>query len=151
MCATGIVLFLSIEGDLPMKMLATREFWVAVLTLFVLIVGQFMPGFKLDIESAVALGVIVAAYIVGIAVDPGPGWGWRGVIQSRKFWTAAVGIVVIFLDAFGVVLPVDLTPEILVTLVALVGSLIANFSIEGPPQQLPAETAPYIPDETGRS
>jgi hypothetical protein len=43
--------------------------------LAVLIIGQFMPGFKMDIESAAALVVIVVMYLVGIAVDPGRGGG----------------------------------------------------------------------------
>ncbi len=133
-------------------LLTSREFWVTLFTLAVLIIGQFMPGFKMDIESAAALVVIVVMYLVGIAVDPGPG-GWKGVIQSRKFWTAFVGAVLVFLDAFGVILPEGLSLETLVTIVALTGGLIANFAIKGPP--LPAgdviDAAHKPTDETGQS
>jgi len=132
-----------------MKMLATREFWVAILVLLVMIVGQFMPGFQMDVESAAAAGAIVLAYLIGIAVDPGPG-GWKGVIQSRKFYAALFGLVFIFLDAFGVKLPIDLTPEILVTLASIVGGLIANASIQGPPAQFKDPAPSSLHDEAGR-
>ena len=59
------------------NLFTSRKFWALVIGLVVLVVAQFVPGFKLDENAAVGLAVIVAAYIVGVAVDPGPG-GWRG-------------------------------------------------------------------------
>jgi len=67
-----------------------------------------------------------------VAVDPGPG-GWRGVVQSRKFWAAAIGLVIMFLDAFEIGLPFGLSPEILISISVTIGAYIAGVAIEGPP------------------
>ncbi len=124
------------------KLFTSREFWVTLFTLLVIILTQFIPTFKLPVEDLAGLLVIVITYLAGIAVDPGPG-GWKGVIQSRKFWSALVGVVFIFLDAFGVKLPVDLTPELIVTIVLLASGLIVNFAIKGPPPQFRANLSEY--------
>ena len=72
-------------------LLTSRKFWMALIALTALTISAFLPGFELDQERAAGLAVIVVSYIIGVAVDPGPG-GWRGVIQSRKFGAALVGL-----------------------------------------------------------
>lgn len=117
-------------------MLTSRKFWVAVLAVAVIVIAAFVPGFDLEVDTAAGMAVIVVAYLVGVAVDPGPG-GWRGIIASRKFWAALVGFVIIFLDAFHIILPFGLTPEILVTVCVVIGGYIAGVALEIPTRNRP--------------
>lgn len=112
-------------------LLTSRKFWALAVGLAVMVVVQLVPGFSLDEEAAVGLVIVIASYIVGVAVDPGPG-GWRGVVQSRKFWAAAVGLAVMVSDGFGVRLPAEVTPDFLVWLAALIGGYISGVALERP-------------------
>ena len=109
---------------------ASRKFWFTLLTLLVIIISAFVPDFQLDVEHVASLVVIVVSYLLGVAADPGPG-GWKGVINSRKFWGAAVGVLVTFLDAFHLVLPYGLSPELLISFAVTVGAFIGGVAIEG--------------------
>lgn len=115
------------------NLLTSREFWVSMLGLLVILVGQFLPNFTIDIGAAAALVIVVVSYLYGITVDPGPG-GWKGVVQSRKFWAALVGFVIVILDGFGVVLPEGLTQEMLVTLTLLIGGFIVTVAKQPLPE-----------------
>ncbi|MDI6769754.1 MAG: hypothetical protein QMD04_08765 [Anaerolineales bacterium] len=100
------------------------------MSLVVVVVAAAVPGFELDSEAGAGLAVVAASYIIGVAVDPGPG-GWRGVIQSRKFYAAVVGFVVMFLQGFGLGLPFGLTEAQLVEIAIVFGAYIAGVSLEG--------------------
>jgi len=102
-----------------------------MLLLLVVIVSVFNPAFDLDTDQAAGLMVIAISYIVGVAVDPGPG-GWRGVLQSRKFWAAAIGFTVMILDGFGILLPSGLEPEALITIALIIGGFISGTALEKP-------------------
>jgi hypothetical protein len=115
-------------------LLTSRKFWLLVIALVVLIVSTAVPTFELDEEAGAGFLVIACSYLVGVAVDPGPG-GWRGVLQSRKFWAAVLGFLVMTLGAFDVKLPFGLTEDILVEIAVLIGGYIAGVAIEG---KLPA-------------
>jgi hypothetical protein len=110
-------------------LLVSRRFWAAVIALIVVLVTAFVPGFDLDTEEAVGLVVIVASYIVGVTVDPGPG-GWRGVVMSRKFWAALVGLTVLILRGFHIGLPFDLTAEQITTVMVVLGSYIVGVTLD---------------------
>lgn len=112
------------------ELLTSRKFWVTILTLVVLIVAQFVPGFALDEEAGAGFLVIAVAYVVGVAVDPGPG-GWRGVLQSRKFWAAVIGFFVMVLSGFSVKLPFGITADMLVEIALAIGAYISSVAIEG--------------------
>ena len=116
------------------ELFTSRRFWATVIVLIILVVGQFMPSFAIDQEAGAGLAVIVVSYVVGLSVDPGPG-GWRGVLQSRKFWAAAIGLTLIFLTGFGVKLPFGLTEDILVEFAAMIGGYIGSVALQG---KLPA-------------
>lgn len=112
----------------------SRKFWVAILMLAVTIVSAFVPSFDLDADTAAGLAIVVVSYIVGVSIDPGPNGGtWRGVIQSRKFWAALVGFVIMILDGFGIGLPLGLTSEQLVLIAVTIGGYIAAVAAEQPP------------------
>lgn len=113
-------------------LLTSREFWTAVLTIFVLIMGQVFPSFHLDVAAASALVVLAVSYMVGVVVDPGPG-GWVGTLKSRKFWAAAIGFILIILNGFGIVLPDGLTVESIVTIVVTLAGLIVSIFVSPPP------------------
>lgn len=108
----------------------SRKFWVTVLAFIVLLVAQFVPSFNLDQEAGAGFLVIVVSYVLGVAVDPGPG-GWRGVLLSRKFWAALIGFAVMILTGFSVKLPFGLTPDMLVEIAVTIGAYIAGVAIEG--------------------
>jgi hypothetical protein len=112
-------------------LLISRKFWTSMLLLVVVVVSVFIPGFNLDTEQAAGLLVIAVSYIIGVAVDPGPG-DWRGVLQSRKFWAAVVGFTVMILDGFGILLPLELTPEQLITIAVTIGALISGVALQKP-------------------
>lgn len=112
-------------------LLTSRKFWATLFALVVLIVGQAVPGFSLDGEAAAGFAVIIVSYLVGVAIDPGPG-DWRGVLQSRKFWAAVVGVVIMFLNAFSVKLPFGLTSDQLVEIALMIGAYIGSVALEKP-------------------
>ncbi len=112
-------------------LLTSRKFWAAIITIIVLIVSSIIPGFDLEADTAAGFVIIMVSYMIGVAVDPGPG-GWRGVIQSRKFWGACVGLLILSLDAFHIILPLGLTPEILISIAVAIGGYIAGVAREGP-------------------
>lgn len=111
------------------NLLTSRSFWVAMLMLVVVMISAFVPSFDLDTETAAGLGVIVMAYILGITVDPGPG-GWRGVLLSRKFWAAAVGLTVMILNGFGIGLPFGLSQDQIILFILTITGLIAGPAVE---------------------
>lgn len=112
-------------------LLTSRKFWIAALALLLVVMQAFFPAFEMDAENATAMLVVIVAYLVGVSVDPGPG-GWRGVLRSRKFWSAVIGLVVIFLDGFGVVLPFELSTEQLIALAVTLGGYITAVALEKP-------------------
>lgn len=128
-------------------LIISRSFWAALLTLFTVIAGAFIPDFNLNIEDAAGLAIIATAYLVGIAVDPGPG-GWRSIVLSRKFWAAVIGFAIVILNAFKIALPFDLTTEQLVSIAVVIAGYIASAAVEGPPLWLrQAQPEPGLPND----
>lgn len=115
----------------------SRKFWTLAIGLAVMFAAFFFPSFKLDEEAAIGLTVIVFSYILGVAVDPGPG-GWRGVFGSRKFWAALVGLAVVLLKGFGVTLPAEIPQEAIIYLCVTLGTYIGGVALEGLRQSKPA-------------
>ena len=112
-------------------LITSRKFWFAALALLVVVIQAFAPAFEMDQENAAAMLVVVVSYLVGVSIDPGPG-GWRGVLRSRKFWSAAVGLLIIFMDGFNLALPFDLTADQLIALAVTLGGYIASVALEKP-------------------
>ncbi|HQN44924.1 MAG TPA: hypothetical protein PLA25_12375 [Anaerolineaceae bacterium] len=110
-------------------LLTSRAFWAALIGLVLVCVTAFVPSFDLDTETAVGFGVIIASYILGVTIDPGPG-GWRGVLLSRKFWSAFVGMVFLVLDGFGILFPFEMTADQVVLVILSVTALIAGPAVE---------------------
>jgi hypothetical protein len=110
-------------------LLTSRKFWAAVFVLLVTVVSAISPNFDLDTEHAAGLAVIAASYLIGVAVDPGPG-GWKGVLQSRKFWSAAIGLAIVIMDGFGILLPLGFSEEQLILIAVTFGGYIAGVAFE---------------------
>lgn len=121
--------------------LMSRKFWLAALGFVVLVLDAFhiFPN-PLDVEALVGFVVLVVAYMIALANDPGN--GWRGLLVSRKFWAAVVGIVLTFLQAFSLALPMGLTTDQIVGVVVLFAGVIASAGIEGPPEPMPDPVIP---------
>lgn len=113
------------------ELLLSRKFWVSFLMLLLVIISAFVPTFEMDTDQAAGFALIIVPYVIGVAVDPGPG-GWKGVIQSRKFWAAVVGLTVLFLNGFGLILPMGFTPDQLILIAATFGTYIAGVALEKP-------------------
>jgi hypothetical protein len=124
----GGFLFLEVEMN---DLLTSRKFWAAVLSLIVILIAAISPAFQLDVDQAAGFAIIVVSYIVGVAVDPGPG-GWRGIVQSRKFWAAFIGLAILFLDAFKIIIPFGLAAEQLIAIAVTIGGYIAGVAAEKP-------------------
>lgn len=100
------------------KLLKDRAFWLALLTIIVLVLGVFFDGFALDVESAAGMAVIVGVYLVAYGINPS-GDGLIEMLKSRKFWAAVIGFLVLFLDAFHV-FPSPLNTEAVIGFVVLI-------------------------------
>lgn len=115
-------------------LLVSRRFWVALFMVVLAVLTAFMPDFQMDTEHAAGFAIVIVSYLVGVAVDPGPG-GWKGILQSRKFWAAVVGLTIIFLDGFKIGLPMGLTQDQLVLIAVTIGGYISSIAL-GSPKQL---------------
>jgi len=123
-------------GESLAGMLTSRKFWAAVFG-FVVIVLDALHVFPnpLDVVSLAGLIALICAYMLALSVDPGK--GWRGLLVSRKFWAAVVGVAVIFMNAFNISLPAGLTPDQIIGVTLLFSGYIAGIGLEGPPAPLP--------------
>jgi hypothetical protein len=115
-------------------LLQSRKFWLALVSLLVVVVLAFSPGFVLDQEAFVGLILIVVAYMVSLALDPGdPAAKWASLLKSRKFYAALVGILMMVMDGFGWKLPADVNPDALIGFAVLIGGYIASVALENKP------------------
>lgn len=113
-------------------LLQSRKFWLAVIALLVIMLQVFMPNFQLNAEELAGLCIVVAAYMIGVAVDPGaPTAKVSGLLKSRKFWGAVIGIVVIVLAGFGKSLPFDFSADQLISICVVLGGYISGVALEG--------------------
>ena len=115
------------------KILLDKKFWAAIVTLIVVIGGQALPGFNLDEGGLVAALVLAAGYIIGVTVDEHAAPGWRGVVQSRKFWASVVGGLFILLRGFGVQVAAEVTPDLLIMVCTVLGGYAAAAGAERKP------------------
>ncbi len=109
----------------------SRKFWVTLFLLVTIVIAAFIPDFEFNTEQAAGFAIIAVSYLIGVSIDPGPG-GWKGVVQSRKFWAAVVGFTVLVFQAFKIVLPFDLTPEQLIAFCVVMGGYISGVALEKP-------------------
>jgi hypothetical protein len=123
-----------------MNIWTNEKFIAALVTLLVVIVAQFVPGFKMDEQQLVQAVLVIGMYAVGTLKDPGAP-GLVGALKSRKFWAAVVGVAANFLTAFNVQLPDGLTYDLITELVTgISGALIMSFAFTQP-------VAPALPEE----
>jgi hypothetical protein len=98
-------------------LLKSPAFWTALLTVIVMVIVVFVPGFKVDIPHLVSLAVIVSTFLVAFAINP-TGFALLDLLGSRRFIASMLGLIVVVLDGFHV-LPVTLDTANLIGLVAL--------------------------------
>lgn len=113
-------------------LLQSRKFWIALIAFLVIIAQVVFPTFQLNAEELAGLCIVVAAYMIGVAVDPGdPKAKVSGMLKSRKFWGAVIGIVVIVVAGFGKTLPFDFSADQLISICAVLGGYISGVALEG--------------------
>lgn len=82
-------------------LLKSGPFWIAVITIFALLIGVFIPDFTLDVQTAAGMAVVAAVYFIAYAKSP-TGDSFLAMVGSRKFWAAVIGFLVLILNAFHV-------------------------------------------------
>lgn len=119
-------------GNKFLGLLKSRKFWLLVVALVVLIVGNvFYEGFALDGEAATGFLVILATYMVGLVIDPGePRAKWVKLLKSRKFYAAGIGLVVMVMASFDMVLPFGVSEDQLLEIAVAFGSYIAAVAMQ---------------------
>lgn len=131
--------------------LTSRKFWVTAIVLLAILVGVFVPeiGSKLEIKADDLGGAaaLLATYVIALALDPGG--GWKGLLQSRKFWAMLIGLVIMVLDMFQVVLPLGLTQEQIISICVTLGAYIVAVSVEGKLDLIDNATAKTIMTKRG--
>jgi hypothetical protein len=118
------------------QLLRSRKLWAALSGLALVVMAALDPDFPLQGEETAALAALLAAYIVGTAIDvqrnpPDPVQitsRLRGLLASRKFWAAAVGVVFTILQAVWPDFP--LQPEQVLEVVVLLAAYILGTAVE---------------------
>ena len=117
-------------------LLRSRKLWAAVCGLAMVVMAGLDPEFPLQAEETAALAALLAAYIVGAAIDvrhnPPVAATFKsrlaGLLGSRKFWAAAVGAAFTILQAVWPDFP--LQPEQVVEVVVLLAAYILGTAVE---------------------
>jgi hypothetical protein len=117
-------------------LLRSRKLWAAVSGLVLVVAAALDPAFPLQGEETAALAALLAAYIVGTAIDahrnlPDAGMvknRLAGLLASRKFWAAAVGVVFTVVQAVWPGFP--LQPEQVTEVIALLAAYILGTAVE---------------------
>lgn len=117
-------------------LLRSRKLWAAVSGLVLVVVAGLDPEFPLQGEETAALAALLAAYIVGTAIDvhrnPPDGAVVKnrlaGLLRSRKFWAAAVGVVFTVVQAVWPDFPLQL--EQVTEVVTLLSAYILGTAVE---------------------
>ncbi len=96
------------------SVLQSRKFWALIVVVVLLFVGAVFPDFPLIEDHLTEVVALVAAYIVGVAIDPGkkPDFSQAGskivaVLKSRKFIATVAGLVVLVVRSLKPDFPID--------------------------------------------
>jgi len=86
-------------------LLLSRAFWAALFGLVVMLLEVLLPGFPLSADQLAPVAALLAAFILGEALEGAPAApdarsALVGLLASRKFWAALIGMACITLRAF---------------------------------------------------
>jgi hypothetical protein len=117
-------------------LLRSRKLWAAVSGLVLVMIAALDPEFPLQGEETAALAALLAAYIIGTAIDvhrnPPDGEAVKsrllGLLSSRKFWAAAVGVFFTVVQTLWPDFP--LQPEQVTEVIALLSAYILGTAVE---------------------
>jgi hypothetical protein len=107
----------------------TPEFWISLVSLLVLILAQYVPGFTLDVPILVGYILVVVAMLYKVASDPdtNPIGKWVRAFKTPEFVAALLSIALMILQGFGVVVNFGITIEqIAGAVVILVGYIFGT-------------------------
>jgi len=118
------------------SLLRSRKLWAAVSGLALVLIAGMDPEFPLQGEETAALAAVLAANIVGTAIDvhrdPPDGVVIRSrlrmLLGSRKFWASAVGVVFTIIQAAWPDFP--LQPEQVTEVIVLLSAYILGTAVE---------------------
>jgi hypothetical protein len=88
-------------------LLTSRKFWAGLIGLTLIFVLAFFPNFPEIGNQVTDITVVVAAYVIGTALDPKLDWKNKllEVFKSTKFWAAFAGLGFIIVKQFVPNLP----------------------------------------------
>ena len=109
------------------SLFVSRKFLASLIALLVVVATYYIPDFNLDVEDFIGLLLIVISYVLGVAFDPGA--GLNGILQSRKFWAALIGMIFMLARGLGYTPMFD--PEQVVSICVVLSGYIIGISAEG--------------------
>jgi hypothetical protein len=117
-------------------LLRSRKLWAALSGLALVVAAALDPDFPLQGEETAAVAALLSAYIVGTAIDvhrnpPDAGAvknRLSGMLASRKFWAAVVGVVFTVVQAVWPDFP--LQAEQVTEVIALLSAYILGTAVE---------------------
>ena len=138
-----VALSINPAGDTWRDLLSSRKFWAAAVGIVTIILSGFQKILVIPTEEIIGFAIVMGGYIAGVAFDPGdPAKRWASLLGSRKFWAAIIGFLVLFLNAYHIVLPLNLTPDQVTGFCVLIGGYIASVALEGKITQASTDTLP---------
>lgn len=111
------------------EILSQPNFWISFLTLVVIVVSRYFPGFTLDTNTMAGYILVAISLIWKVAQDAdiGPAGKWLRLIKSSEFVAAVVGLVLTTLYGFGINLGVSIE-ELVAVVVTIVGYIFGESS-----------------------
>jgi len=113
------------------SLLKSRKFWAVIVALFFVVMLAIDPAFPLEEEQVVSIVALASAYVIGVAVEG----GWKefgdvrsklaGLLQSRKFWAACVGLFITMVTAFKPDFPIT-SDQLLAVVIPLVSYILGT-------------------------
>ena len=110
-------------------LLTSRRFWATAVGLLGLL-GSQVWHVELDQGGLVGYVLVISSLVVGLGIHAGDSSAkWAALLVDKRFWTAAVGLVVVFLNAFHTTLPYGLTQEQILGICVALGGYITAGSV----------------------
>ena len=113
------------------SVLTSRKFWAVIVALSLLLISAVRPDVELSQDEVTSTAMLVVSYVVGTLIENETASGWQKIkvlLKSRKFWALSLGLCLIYLQAFGVDIPIP--EEYLVEIMIVISTFIVGTGAE---------------------